>query len=70
MNKNYLIDILLFLTEIKAKNEINDKYERELDRSIAFLKDAIDNDNDKKDKDYKFKIRELIIWIVNYFLSP
>ena len=71
MNKENHIEILLFLTELKAANGIEEKYKRELNRHISFLKKLVNNNEGikKENSKYKLKLSQIINWIVMYFTS-
>jgi hypothetical protein len=73
MDKKYLLDILLFLTELKTKSKINGKSRWELEKHIDFIKLLLDNfdqlDSNKKDKS-KSGISRLIKWIAKFLMSP
>jgi hypothetical protein len=75
MNRKYYLELLLFLTEIKSKKEISEKYQWELDRHIDFLKEIIDNkdkhnNNLKKRDEIRYSISDLIKWIAKFLMSP
>jgi len=70
MNKENYIDVLLYLTELKAANAIDDKYKREVDKHISFLKEIINDSDDvkQKNKDFKTKLLALIKWIYEFLI--
>lgn len=75
MNKNYYLELLLFLTEVKAKKKITEKDQWELDMHIDFLKEIIDNkeeqnNNLKKRNETRHSISNLIKWIAKFLMSP
>jgi hypothetical protein len=75
MNKNYYLELLLFLTEVKAKKKITEKDQWELDKHIDFLKEIIDNkeeqnNNLKKRNETRHSISSLIKWIAKFLMSP
>lgn len=75
MNKNYYLELLLFLTEVKTKKKITEKDQWELDKHIDFLKEIIDNkeeqnNNLKKRDEIRYSISSLIKWIAKFLMSP
>jgi hypothetical protein len=75
MNKNYYLELLLFLTEVKTKKKITGKDQWELDKHIDFLKEIIDNkeeqnNNLKKRDEIRYSISSLIKWIAKFLMSP
>jgi hypothetical protein len=71
MNKENCIDILLYLTEIKAANAIDKKYKKGIDKHISFLKEIINDSEDINEKHSEYKIRFLALlkWIFEFLIS-
>jgi len=73
MNKKHLLELLLFLTEIRTKNKISGKDRWELDKHIKQIKELVDTTNDQnslvKDKS-KSIISDVIKWIIRFLTSP
>ncbi len=73
MNKKHLLELLLFLTEIRTKNKISGKDRWELDKHILLIKELVDTTNDQnslvKDKS-KSIISDVIKWIIRFLASP
>lgn len=70
MKKENYIEVLLYLTEIKAANAIDEKYKREVDKHISFLKEIINDSEDIKQKhsDYKLRFLALLKWIFEFLI--
>lgn len=73
MNQKYFLELLLFLTEIKSKNNFKGRNLWELEKHITFVKGLIENiDNGKpinKEKQRNI-LSGIIQWIVRFLISP
>jgi len=73
MNKKHLLELLLFLTEIRTKNKINGKDRWELDKHIVLIKelvDTADGPNPINKNKSKSVISDVIKWIIWFLTSP
>jgi|WetSurMetagenome_2_1015567.scaffolds.fasta_scaffold553948_2 hypothetical protein len=73
MNKKHLLELLLFLTEIRTKHKINSKDRWELDNHIKLIKELVDTTNDQNSLDKnksKSVISDIIKWIIRFLTSP
>ena len=72
MQKQYLLDLLDLLINLKAINKVPVKYRRDLDRNINIVKKEIEDYGEKPPKNKKEfntieKIKEIFTWAVGLY---
>lgn len=72
MQKQYLLDLLDLLINLKAINKVPVKYRRDLDRNINIVKKEIEDYGEKPPKNKKKfitikKIKEIFTWAVGLY---